>query len=397
MKTKILLIVTGSISIYKTAELVSRLKKLNYELRIVMSQGAMKFIQPVLFEGLSDHKVYHSLWHDDESMNHIYLNRWADLILVAPASANFIAKAAQGLCSDLASTLINSHDFKKPFLIAPAMNTAMFMHPATQQNLQLLLSWGYQVLPSPSGTMACGESGMGRLLETNDLILAIQRAVSKRLPNKKQSILITAGGTSVPIDAVRRVTNTSTGRSGSLIASTAFRQGHQVTLLSSNLDSLSEELRQQMTCYSFYSPDDLEQLLFKELKHHSYDLILHLAAVSDFDVQHVGQDAKITSSQPLTLNLVPREKTISKIRQWAPHSQLVGFKLTSQLSTEDRLKKVEKLFKDSQANFVVHNALEEINSAAHPFVIYDENLNNCYQGHKISEILDFFLTQEILK
>lgn len=396
MKTKILLIVTGSISIYKTAELVSQLKKLNYELRIVMSQGAMKFIQPVLFEGLSDHKVYHSLWNDDESMNHIYLNRWADLILVAPASANFIAKAAQGLCSDLASTLVNSHDFKKPFLIAPAMNTAMFMHPATQLNLQRLLSWGYQVLPSPSGTMACGENGMGRLLEPSELILAIQRALSKHLPQKKQNILITAGGTSVPIDAVRRVTNTSTGRSGSLLASSAFRQGHQVTLLSSNLDSLSTELRQQIACHSFYSPDDLEQLLFKELNQHSYDLILHLAAVSDFDIQHVDQDTKITSSHPLTINLIPREKTICKIRQWAPHAQLVGFKLTSHLGTEDRLTKVQKLFKDSRANFVVHNALEEINSASHPFVIYNETLKTCYQGHNITELLDFFLNQETL-
>lgn len=397
MNPKILLILTGSISIYKIADLVSKLKKLNFELRVVMSQGATKFIQPILFEGLCEHKVFHSLWTEEEAMNHIALNRWADLVLVAPASANFIAKAANGITSDLASSLVSSHDFTKPFLFAPAMNSSMFAHPATQKNLEQLKSWGYEVLPSPSGLMACGEQGFGRLLEPDDLILFIQKALNKKHLFARKKILITAGGTSVPIDAVRKITNTSTGRTGGLIANEAFKLGHQVTLVTANLNLVSQSLQSHIICHTFFSPDDLENLLFNLLSKEKYDLIIHLAAISDFDLKEGNTEQKITSTQSLSLNLVPRAKTISKLRKWAPHSKLIGFKLTYKLDSQSALDKVNKLFQDSAADFIVHNALENINNNDHPFELYDANSNICFKSRKIEDLMHFLSNNEVQK
>lgn len=229
---RVLLIIGGGIAAYKSLELIRLLKKSAIAVRVVMTKAAGQFITPLTAAALSGDKVYQDLFDltDETEMGHISLSRQADLVVVAPATANLMAGLATGMASDLASTLLLATD--KPVLMAPAMNVRMWHHPATQRNLTTLKADGVHFVGPEEGDMACGEYGLGRMSEPADILTAIlgHLTPSTRLSGKK--IVLTAGPTFEPLDPVRGLTNRSSGLQGYAIAERLAREGADVTLIS---------------------------------------------------------------------------------------------------------------------------------------------------------------------
>lgn len=224
--------ISGGIAAYKTAELLRRTQELGAQIDVVMTESATRFITPVTFQALSGRPVYTDLWDArvPNNMAHIQLSRQADAILVAPASTNFMARLAQGMADDLLSTLCIARGLC-PLLVAPAMNREMWLHPATQRNVELLRRDGVHILGPGSGDQACGETGDGRMLEPHQLLAELVAFFQPKLLAGKR-VLITAGPTSEPIDPVRVISNRSSGKMGYAIARAAQEAGAQVTLVS---------------------------------------------------------------------------------------------------------------------------------------------------------------------
>ncbi|MBB4287192.1 bifunctional phosphopantothenoylcysteine decarboxylase/phosphopantothenate--cysteine ligase CoaBC [Roseospira goensis] len=229
---RVLLIVTGGIAAYKTLELIRRLRERGARVRCVMTEAAKQFVTPLSLSALSEDKVYDALFSltDEHEMGHIELSRDADLLVVAPATANMLAKMAHGLADDLASTVLLATD--TPVLVAPAMNVRMWQHPATQDNMARLRRRGVAVVGPDSGDMACGEYGPGRMAEP----AAILEAIARRLgtadgPLAGRRVLVTSGPTHEPIDPVRYIANRSSGKQGHAIAAALAALGAEVTLV----------------------------------------------------------------------------------------------------------------------------------------------------------------------
>ena len=228
---RILLIVTGGIAAYKTPDLVRRLKERGAAVRCVLTAGGAQFVTPLALGAVSGDKVYQDLFDltDEQEMGHIQLSRDADLLLVAPASADVIAKMAGGLASDLATTALLATD--KPVLIAPAMNVRMWEHAATQANIETLKSRGVGVIGPDDGDMACGEFGPGRMTDPLDIVQAVIDFFSRGRPLAGKHALVTSGPTHEPIDPVRYIANRSSGKQGHAIAAALAALGARVTLV----------------------------------------------------------------------------------------------------------------------------------------------------------------------
>ncbi len=379
-KTKILILMSGSIACYKICYLISLLKKNNYDVKVAASQSALKFVGEATLEGLSGNPVATDLWQKGSAMEHIYLERWADLILAAPATSHLINRLANGIGDDLLTSLFLAHEFKKPFLLAPAMNTAMYLNPATQKSISELKNWGLTILEAASGVLACGETGYGKLLDPELLFQEISSALKQ--PSSKNGvqstssnktglpkILVTAGGAEEPIDDVRRLTNSSTGLSGESLATYFAELGFDVTLLLSRTSTV--KLKDIYQTFRFSTSDSLAQLLKQQLQDNFYHFVFHAAAVSDFTVEKsVG---KLGSDQDLVLNLKRAPKLINSIKQWSKNSnlKLVGFKLTSDLKEPEILAKIEKLKSQSHADFIIQNDIHQLQDRTnHEFQIF---------------------------
>ncbi|MDN5517530.1 MAG: bifunctional phosphopantothenoylcysteine decarboxylase/phosphopantothenate--cysteine ligase CoaBC, partial [Pseudomonas sp.] len=229
-RKRIIVGVGGGIAAYKSAELVRRLKDQGAEVRVVMTQGGREFITPLTLQALSGHPVHLDLLDPaaEAAMGHIELARWADLILIAPATADLIARLAQGVANDLLTTLVLATD--APVALAPAMNQAMWRDAATQANLELLQDRGMRLFGPASGSQACGDVGLGRMLEPNDLALLAADCFQRQALDGLH-ILITAGPTQENIDPVRYITNHSSGKMGFALAEAAAEAGARVTLV----------------------------------------------------------------------------------------------------------------------------------------------------------------------
>ncbi|MBI3736068.1 bifunctional phosphopantothenoylcysteine decarboxylase/phosphopantothenate--cysteine ligase CoaBC, partial [Candidatus Sumerlaeota bacterium] len=230
---KIALLISGGIAAYKAADLASRLRKAGAEVRVAMTRAAREFIAPLTFEAITGHPVYCEVFGQPDShrMEHIELARWADAAIVAPASADFIARMAHGLADDAPLTLLLA--FRGPVWIAPAMNTAMWEHPATQANLKILGGRGISVIGPGSGPLACGEVGEGRMAEPADCAAALESGLGGNLgkPLAGKTVLITAGPTRESLDPIRFISNRSTGRMGTALAAAASKVGARVLLV----------------------------------------------------------------------------------------------------------------------------------------------------------------------
>lgn len=376
--SKILFQLSGSIACFKACSLLSMLVKAGHEVEVVATRSALKFVGEATLEGLTGRRVHTDTFEPGGSMQHIHLMRWADVVVLCPASANTLNKFAAGVGDDLVTTLFLAHDFKKPYLVAPAMNHAMYAHPATQAAIERLGAWGVQVLGTGTGALACGEHGEGRMLEPDEIFTAITLAVSRTSTTAAKHILITAGGTEEPIDGVRSITNTSSGRTGAELAETLAEQGYDVTLLHARNAVTPQRLR-NIEMKAFDSFASLEKLLGKTLAAQKFDAVIHLAAVADYSLTEVESNGavlrvpikgKIDSGEELTLKLKKNPKLIDTIKAKAPNAKVIAFKLTRTPSAEERKKAVEQLAAHANADFIVHNDLEEISANTHPFTIY---------------------------
>jgi phosphopantothenoylcysteine decarboxylase/phosphopantothenate--cysteine ligase len=282
LKYKVLLKITGSIAAYKSAYLASKLVQSGYDVKVVMTESAEKFIGSTTFEAITGNPVYTDMFARREALSHISLMKWADIIVVAPATANTINAFVSGNGDNLVNTLFLAHNFNTPYLIAPAMNTKMFLHPATQNSITILKSWGISILDSDSGYLACGDEGIGKLLDPDKIFDEIE----KRLKPKKKntSVLITSGGTKEKIDDVRFIANMSTGNTGASIADYLITEGYNVSFLHAK-DSIKPEAN--CSFFEFVSFNDLNTKIERLLSQNNYDIVIHLAAVSDYTVTEI--------------------------------------------------------------------------------------------------------------
>jgi phosphopantothenoylcysteine decarboxylase / phosphopantothenate---cysteine ligase len=401
--SSVLFLVSGSIAAYKACAVISGLVKAGREVQVIASRSAFEFIGRSTLEGLSGRAVLSELFEPGHAMDHINLVRSSSEIVLCPASGNTINKLAAGLGDDLIGTIAMAWDQKIPFHIFPAMNQAMYAHPSVQESLTKLANWGYTVHETASGDLACGEFGLGRLLEPEEILRRLAKSsllktfpinppidrelklqnISMNQPSIAQknnsnlqkravpkNILITSGGTTEPIDAVRFISNTSTGKTGATIADSFAAQGHFVTLLRAETSIQPKtQMAKELTFNHF---DDFASKLKTELQNYSFDMVVHAAAVSDFKVVNHECSKKLDSEGTLTLQLQRNPKLIDSIRSWSQSKviTLVGFKLTAGLSTDDQHKAGLKLCRSSQADFVVCNDLEKITNASHLFDIY---------------------------
>lgn len=369
---KILIGLTGSIAAYKVCDVISKAVQQGADVRVIATTSALKFVGAATLEGLSGHPVQTTDFMDGGMMAHIRLAQWAEIFLIAPATAQSLNSFSQGVGHSLLLSTFLAYDLSKPLLIAPAMNPRMLQHPSTQSSLQTLESWGAQIIGGEAGRMACGDEGYGRLAEPAEILKAISSTFS---PTGKK-ILITAGGTRLPIDSVRSITNTSTGKTGARLAIALKRLGHSVHLLTAKTAVKPSGI--PTTFYDTF--EDLEKSLKNILKSTEFDIVIQSAAVSDFSLDSISQDnkkvtggQKIESSHPLLISLAPNKKLISQIRKWSPRlPTLIGFKLTSLNKKKSRgaiSGAVSKVLK-SGADVVIHNELSEITDSHHPFYIY---------------------------
>lgn len=416
-KSKVLFILTGSIAAYKACQALSRLNQAGVDIQVVATTAALQFIGKATIEGLVGKKVLTDLYEDGQMMDHIRLVRWADLIVVAPASANYINKIASGVADDLASTIFLAHDFTKPWLLAPAMNAAMYKHPNTLLSLEKLKKFGVEVIEPSFGNLACGEVGPGRLVEADILTDQILKFLSK-FPGQaaetktmvhhslQKNILITAGGTAEVIDGVRVLTNVSSGKTGHQLAETFSDLGFNVELLLAKTSAVTN-ISSNIQVHRFGDFSDLKKLLEERLSAVEFSAVIHAAAVSDYSVvgaeidgHFIALDEKQKlSSDAGELKLVFKrnEKLISKIKSWSKNKKifLVGFKLTNFADNQTRLEAVRKIFLTSQADIVVQNDLSEISASAHLFHAFQKNSDHPETFPQVPALVEFLTTKII--
>jgi phosphopantothenoylcysteine decarboxylase/phosphopantothenate--cysteine ligase len=390
---KLLFILTGSIALYKVMNVLSHFKKQNYQIKVVATDSALKFVGPSTIEGLTGEKVHADLYANGSNMDHINLVRWADAIVVAPATANYLNKLASGIADDLASTLFLAHDFSKPWAVFPAMNTKMYQHPSTQQSITKLKSWGVDILDSASGVLACGEIGVGRLLEPEQMIAAIENLQlpativkpAAARPTALKKVLISAGGTQEPIDDVRVISNKSTGKTAANIADQFINNGYTVTYLASENAKLPAFACEVIKFSDFKSLEEHLRTLLPQ----NYSTFIHAAAVSDYSV--VPAEGKINSdSDEITLKLKRNPKLIELVKKLNPAIKLVGFKLTSTTDQKAVTEKITKLFELAKCDLVVHNDWSTVKSEKHTFNVFTKS-----QSQKTGLTLDD-LSQELI-
>ncbi len=341
-RKKVLLGITGGVAAYKAAELVRRLGDHGIEVHVVMTEAACGFITPATLQALSGHPVYTSMWDGRiaNGMPHIELSRDKDAIVVAPATADFIAKCVHGLADDLLSTLCLARDC--PLIVAPAMNRQMWEHPATQRNVAQLRRDGVTMLGPDSGDQACGETGMGRMLEADELAEAISAFLEpKTLAGKR--LLMTAGPTFEPIDAVRGITNRSSGKMGYAIARAAIAAGAEVTLVSGPV-SLAAPAGARVERVQTAAE------MFESVKKHAAkaDIFIGVAAVADYRVSKPRQHKiKKTDESALTLSFVPNPDILGWVASRPKPPFCVGFAAESRnldaYADEKRRRKKVKL------------------------------------------------------
>lgn len=316
---RILLGVTGGIAAYKSADLVRRLKERGAEVQVVMTRGACEFVTPLTFQALSGRPVYTELLdHDAEAgMGHISLARWCDLIVVAPATANFIASLAHGFANDLLTTLCLAADV--PLLLAPAMNQQMWHNPATGENIETVARRGAILLGPAAGDQACGETGPGRMMEPLDIIPLIENNFrTGRLSGT--SVLVTAGPTREPLDPVRFISNHSSGRMGFAVAQAAMEAGAAVTLVSGPV-ALAPPDR-----IKFISVDTAEQMQEQVLGHlQDVDIFISSAAVADYRSASVAGQKLKKSSGKMTLDLEKNPDILAAVAASRRKPFTVGF------------------------------------------------------------------------
>ena len=349
---KILLIICGGIAAYKSLETIRILKKNECEIKTILTKSAKEFVTPLSVASLSQGKVYDDLFsvENENEMDHIALSRWADLILVEPATANTISKLAKGLSEDLASTVILASN--KPIFLVPAMNVRMWEHPSTKENLEILQNYSYKVIGPEIGEMACGEYGEGKMTEPLKIINKINDYLSTINKNKKLKALVTAGPTNEYIDPVRFITNKSSGKQGYEIAKSLSKNGFQTTLISgpTNL-KIDNEIK-------LIKVETAEQMFKETQKNLPVDVAIFSAAVSDFKAIEKSK-IKIKKQEELTIKF---EKNIDILNYVSNHNSMrprlvVGFSAETNNLEENAIDKL----KNKNCDMIIANDVSDQN------------------------------------
>lgn len=351
--------ITSGIAAYKMLDLITLLKK-DANVIAVMTKSASFMVSKEEFEKASGNHVYIDLFEKDfdykkilksREVDHIKTADMADLVVVAPATANIIAKMAYGLADDFLTTFVLAT--QAPIMVFPSMNVHMWENPVVKENITKLKSRGFIVIDPDSGDLACGYHGKGRLPESKTINSEISKVLQKTTKLKGKKIIVTAGGTIEPIDGVRFITNKASGKMGVAIAEACFLQGADVLLVRAKS---SVSIRYDIKQIIFETADELSQILEKEVK--SADVIFHSAAVSDFRVAG-SKDKKLDSKKDVSLELKVREKIISKIKIWNPKIKLVGFKAVWGGTENELLKKGKEKLQESKTDAVVVNDVSQ--------------------------------------
>lgn len=366
--SKILLQVSGSISCFKAAALASLLVKNGAEVQVVATPSALKFVGEATFEGLTSKAVQTEIFAQGQMMDHIHLARWAEAFVFYPASANSLNRLVLGMADDLIGALALAKAPEVPYFIAPAMNQQMWQHPSVQSSVDTLKSWGHILLEPVSGSLACGETGPGRLIEPEEMIERIEGFFN---PKDRASVLITAGGTKEPLDEVRYITNMSTGRTSAQIAENFLKQGYAVTYLCSQDAARPSFVSPLLKVENFTDFNSLNNKLEILLSSKKYRAVIHAAAVSDYSLAHIegvnSETRKIDSDGDITITLKRNFKILSRLRSYSKNTQIkvIGFKLTVGSDPYEVLKRINKMRQESAPDVIVHNDLSQISNDKH--------------------------------
>ncbi len=309
---KILLIICGGISAYKSLELIRLFKKNGARVKTILTKNAKEFVTPLSVSSLSQEKVYDDIFsaENEAEMDHISLSRWADAVLVAPITANTVSKVSSGNAEDLASTVLLASN--KQIFLAPAMNVRMWEHPSTKENILKLKSFGYKIIGPEIGDMACGEYGEGKMTEPNEIVNTLKNYFSNLDKNKKLKALVTAGPTNEYIDPVRFITNKSSGKQGYEIAKCLRDNGFDTTLISGKTNI------KPLDGINFVSVETAEEMFKESLNNLPTDVAIFSAAVSDFKVKNY-KSTKIKKNEEFKLEL---EKNIDILNHISNHNSL---------------------------------------------------------------------------
>ena len=379
---KILFIICGGVSAYKSLETIRLFKKKGAQIKTILTKSAKEFVTPLSIASLSQGKVYEDLFNieNETEMDHIALSRWADVIIVAPVTANTITKLSQGSSEDLASTVILASN--KQIFLAPAMNVRMWEHNSTKDNLQTLKKFGYRIIGPVVGDMACGEYGEGKMSSPLDIFDTIYNFLSKHEKNKKVKALVTAGPTNEYIDPVRFITNKSSGKQGYEIAKSLSKRGFDTTLISgpTNLE-IDDNI-------NLIKVETAEEMFKATQKNLPSDIAIFSAAVSDFKVTEKKKD-KIKKQENITINL---EKNIDILAYVSNHNSMrpklvIGFAA----ETTDLEKNAISKLTSKNCDWIIANDISKRNSGFDSdynevTIHYDNNKKEKLSHKKKSEI-----------
>lgn len=346
----ILLGVTGGIAAYKSASLASLLVKAGAEVRVIMTENAKNFITPITFETLTGHKCITDTFdrNFEFSVEHVSLAQKADAIMIAPATANVIAKLAHGLADDMLTTTVLAS--KAPKIIAPAMNTGMYENPVTQDNLALLQKYGMEVVTPASGRLACGDVGAGKMPEPETLIEYIYKICACKKDMTGMKVLVTAGPTQEALDPVRYLTNHSSGKMGYNIAKICMLRGAEVTLVSGKT-----ALTAPMFVHTI--PVTSAKDMFDAVTSHApeMDLIIKAAAVADYRPSHIADEKVKKSDAELA---IPLERTDDILKYLGEHKRPGQFLCGFSMETENMLENSQKKLQKKNLDMIVANNLK---------------------------------------
>ena len=334
----VVLAVSGSIAAYKIASLASALKKLHANVQVLMTKNAVNFINPITFESLTGNKCLVDTFDRNfqYSVEHVALAKQADVVLVAPASANVIGKIAHGIADDMLTTTVMACKCKK--IIAPAMNTNMFDNPILQDNLKILEHYGYEVISPAVGYLACGDTGAGKMPEPELLLQYILREIAYEKDMQGKRVLVTAGPTQESIDPVRFITNHSTGKMGYAIAKMCMLRGAEVTLVSGPTSIAKPEF---VHVVEVVPAKEMYEEVTKRAK--DQDIIIKAAAVADYRPKSVSSEKMKKKDDDLA---IPMERTDDILKFLGEHKKehqfLCGFSMETENMLENSRKKLEK-------------------------------------------------------
>ena len=346
---KILVAVTGSIAAYKTASLIRLLVKNGAEVKVVMTKAATEFISPLTLSTLSKNDVLFDLSTDNTWANHVLLGRWADVMLIAPASCNTIGKMANGLCDNLLSAVYLSATC--PVFIAPAMDEDMWLHPSTKNNLSILQSFGNTVLPVSNGELASGLSGEGRMMEPEEIVSYLENYFGKAQDLLGMKVLVSAGPTYEAIDPVRFIGNRSTGKMGIALANECRMRGAHVTLV---LGPTTQIIPPNITVINVTTASEMYEACLNNFT--ETEIAIMCAAVADYTPVYVSDKKIKKKDDTLVVEFIKTKDILKSLGEVKTDRQiLVGFALETNDEEVNAIKKLN----DKNADFIILNSLND--------------------------------------